>query len=64
MRLWGRMGDGRGNLRVAKTPPLQEALRGIATDQHTPHGHQKETAWRKITARRVATSFEKRENRL
>ena len=27
MRLWGRMGDGRGNLRVAKTPPLQEALR-------------------------------------
>ena len=39
---------GRGNLRVAKTPPLQSAfagipLRCIATDHHLrPHGHQRE----------------------
>ena len=41
-------GIGRGNLRVAKTPPLQSAwagipLRCIATDHHLrPHGHQRE----------------------
>ena len=41
-------GGGRGNLRVAKTPPLQSALAGIplrciATDHHLrPHGHQRE----------------------
>ena len=40
--------DGRGNLRVAKTPPLQSTwagipLRRIATDHHLrPRGHQRE----------------------
>ena len=41
-------GIGRGNLRIAKTPPLQSALRGFhcgvcRTDHHLrPHGHQRE----------------------
>ena len=44
----GGEGGGRGNLRVAKTSPLQSALAGIplrciATDHHLrPHGHQRE----------------------
>ena len=42
------MGGGRGSLRVAKTPPLQSALRGrgcdvCGIDHHLrPHGHQRE----------------------
>ena len=63
------VGDGRGNLRVAKTPPLQSALRGggcgvCRTDHHLrPHGHQRERHEGEITTRRAATSSEKRENR-
>ena len=48
-------GGGRGNLRIAKTPPLQAALRGERCDAYgidhhlRPGGHQRER--REITTR-------------
>ena len=57
MRMAG-VGDGRGNLRVAKTPPLQSALRGgrcdaYGIDHHLrPHGHQRELREGEIAMRR------------
>ena len=60
--------DGRGNLRVAKTPPLQSGVCGdiVAGDCRTDHhlrpcGHLREGGKANHdAARRVATSFEKR----
>ena len=64
-----RMG-GRGNLRVAKTPPLQSALRGDRCGYAAPiaicaHGGINGNGERgdNDAARRVATSSEKWENR-
>ena len=63
------MGVGRGNLRVAKTPPLQPALRGggygvCRRPACTPRRYQREgVEGDDDAARRVATPFEKRENR-
>ena len=63
------MGGGRGNLRVAKTPPLQSALRGDRCGYAAPiaicaHGGINGNGeWEDHdAARRVATSSEKREN--
>ena len=57
--------DRRGNLRVAKTPPLQSGVGGdIIAIQIRPLPSSMET--RKLyndAARRVATSSEERENR-
>ena len=63
--------DGRGNLRVAKTPPLQSALRGFRCDASPPTiicdhvGINGNGEWEdNDAAHRVATSSEKRENRI
>ena len=68
--LW-RRGDGRGNLRVAKTPPLQSAFAGIPLRRMPPTticahmGLNGNGEWEDHdAARRVATSSEKRENRV
>ena len=65
------MGDGRGNLRVAKTPPLQSALRGDRCGYAAPivicaHGGINGNGeWEdNDAARRVATSSERRKNRV
>ena len=66
---WGG-GGGRGNLRVAKTPPLQSAWAGIPLRRMPPTticdhmGINGNGEWEgNDAARRVATSSEKRENR-
>ena len=63
-------GDGRGNLRVAKTPPLQSALRGDRWGDYHPRPHLRPADNNgngmeadNDAARRVATSSEKWENR-
>ena len=62
---YGDWGVGRGNLRVAKTPPLQAALRGMPPTGVYAHVglHGEGVEGDDDAARRVATSFEKRENR-
>ena len=57
---------GRGNLRVAKTPPLQEALRGMPPPGIYAHvGINREgVEGDDDAARRVATPFEKPGNRV
>ena len=62
--------DGRGNLRVAKTPPLQSALRGDRWGDYHPRPHLRPADINgngmeadNDAARRVATSSEKWENR-
>ena len=66
---WGG-GGGRGNLRIAKTPPLQSAWAGIPLRRMPPiticdhMGINGNGEWEgNDAARRVATSSEKRENR-
>ena len=60
------VGDGRGNLRVAKTPPLQSALRGLPPTIIRAHegiiGNGVEADH--DAARRIATSFGEWENRI
>ena len=59
--------DGRGNLRVAKTPPLQSAFAGMALRSKSAIAasmpHMETLILYNDAARRVATSSEKRENR-
>ena len=66
-------GGGRGNLRVAKTPPLQSALRGCHCARIANHPrilqvdaiiNGKGVKADNDATRRVATSSEKRENRV
>ncbi len=70
LRVWRRVGDGRGNLRVAKTPPLQSTLRGYrceglpSTIIYAHVGINENGAEEdNDAARRVATSSETWENR-
>ena len=69
LRVWRRAGDGRGNLRVAKTPPLQSALRGDRWgDYHprppfTPRRQQRERR-RWITMRHAASLRPSRNGRI
>ena len=63
-------GDGRGNLRVAKTPPLQSALRGDRWGDYHPRPHLRPAdnngngmEAENDSARRAATSSRERENR-
>ena len=69
---WWRGGVGRGNLRVAKTPPLQSALRGGRYEGILPQApiyahagpNRNGVEVDNDAARRVATSSKKRENRI
>ena len=69
LRVWRRAGDGRGNLRFAKTPPLQSALRGDRWgDYHprppfTPRRQQRERR-RWITMRHAASLRPSRNGRI